>query len=275
MKNTISNIILPADTWVNIYLAPAIVAAGISIGDRLSFTNIEGTINLNFSANKPGQDAGFTPLEKGFEISNSLGSLGAWAISRGADGLINVGENVTAEMPDGLFSGTRAITQQTYTEANSKAGVQHEGSTLLADVAAGAENETIFLTGALPVSLKGRVIGYTGTGVKAEIFEAPTYTGGSSVPYQNASAINRVTGLTQIIVGATVTADGTLTFAPDYLIGNTSNQGKGSYGDSVSGREKPLKPNTAYLFRITSLDTQPQDITSLLTWYEGELDLPL
>jgi hypothetical protein len=274
MKNTISNIFLPADTWVNIYLASAVVAAGIAIGDRLSFTKIEGKIDLSFIATKPDSRNGFTPLQKGFEISNSLGSLGAWAISRGASGLINVSANVTAEMPDGLYSGLRAITMQSYTEANSKNGVEHEGSTLLLAVGGGASNDTIFLTGSLPVSLKGRVIGFTGDGVTAEIFTGPAYTGGSPVPYQNASDINPVTGLSQIIVGATVSDDGTLAFAPEHLIGNTSVQGKGSTG-AVVGREKLLKPNTAYLFRITSLDAAAQDVSSLLTWYEGELDLPL
>ena len=176
--------------------------------------------------------------------------------------------------PNGIFSGTRAITTQSYTEANSKLGVEHEGSTLLSGIAGGAENDTFFVTGALPVSLKGRVIGYTGDGVTAEIFTGATYTGGVSVSYQNASDINPATGLSQIIVGATTTDSGTLAFAPDHLIGNTSNQGKGSTG-SIIGREKLLKPNTVYLFRLKSLDSAAQDIASLLTWYEGELDLPL
>ena len=56
-------------------------------------------------------------------------------------------------------------------------------------------------------------------------------------------------------------------------MGDTSNQCKGSTG-VIFGREKLIKPNTTYLFRITSLDAVIQDITSLLTWYEGELDLP-
>lgn len=176
-------------------------------------------------------------------------------------------------LPVGISEGLRALTTQTYTEANSKNGTQHEGSTLLLAVAGGASNDTIFLTGALPVALKGRVIGYTGDGVTAEIFESPTYTGGTPAAYQNASAINPVTGLSQIIVGSSVSDLGTLKFAPDHLIGNTSNQGKGTAG-IIIGREKLLKPNTAYLFRLTSLDTLPQNIASLLTWYEGELDLP-
>lgn len=97
--------------------------------------------------------------------------------------------------PDGIYEGARAITTQNYTEANAKNGAHHEGSTLLLGVSGGASNDTIFLTGALPVSLKARVIGYTGTGVSGSIYESPSYTGGSSVQYQNASAINPVVGL--------------------------------------------------------------------------------
>ena len=179
----------------------------------------------------------------------------------------------TKNFPAGVFSGTRALITQSYTEANSKLGVEHEGSTLFTAPGNGV-NDTFFVTGALPVSLKGRVIGFTGNGVKAEIFSGATYIGGAPVAYQNASDINPVAGLSQIIVGGTVAAGGNLVFAPDYLIGNTSNQGKGSTG-AVVGREKLLKPNTIYLFRLTSLDASAQDITSLLTWYEGELDLPL
>jgi len=175
--------------------------------------------------------------------------------------------------PNGLYEGRRSITAQSYVEANSKLGTQHEGSTLLSAVPALANNDTIFLTGSLPVALKGRVVSYTGSGVSTFIYEAPAYTGGTPAPYQNASAINPVAGLSQIIVGATISDDGTLVFAPEHLIGNESNQGKGVTG-TVVGREKLLKPNTAYLLRLSSLDSQPQDITSLLTWYEGELDLP-
>lgn len=175
--------------------------------------------------------------------------------------------------PEGLYEGMRAITVQSYVEANSKLGTQHEGSTLLIGVPAGADNNTIFLTGDKPVALKGRVVSYTGNGVSTFIYEAPTYSGGTEADYQNATRINPVVGESQIIVGATITSDGTLAFAPEHLIGNQSNQGKGVTG-TVVGREKILKPNTAYLLRLTSLDTQPQDITSLLTWYEGELDLP-
>ena len=175
--------------------------------------------------------------------------------------------------PVGAFSGRRALNTQNYTEANIKLGLQHEGSTLFTVAGLGV-NDTIFLTGSLPVSLKHRQIGFTGTGVSAFIYKAPTYAGGTSVAYQNPNSINPVTGLSQIIVGSTVSDDGVLTFAPDHLIGSTSKQGKGS-SPSTIGQEKILAPNTAYLLRLTSLDSHSQQITSHLSWYEGTFDLPL
>lgn len=187
-----------------------------------------------------------------------------------------IGYNRTKDIntPEGLYSGLRAITVQSYIEANSKSGFQHEGSTILLGVPGASSVDTIFLTGSLPVALKGRVISFSGAGVSGFIYETPTYTGGTESEYQNASAINPVMGLSKIIVGSTVADDGNLVFAPNHILGNKSNQGQGSSG-SILGAERLLKTNTAYLLRLTSLDTAAQDISSYLTWYEGELDLPL
>lgn len=175
--------------------------------------------------------------------------------------------------PDGAFEGNRALTVQSYVEANSKIGVQHEGSALFTAVPALGINDTIFLTGSKPVALKGRVVSYSGEGVVAEVYSGATYTGGTEADYQNASDINPVVGESKIIVGATIVTDGSLNFAPIYSLGNKSNQGQGSTL-SVLGSERLLKPNTPYLLRLASLDSAVQDISSFLTWYEGDLDLP-
>jgi hypothetical protein len=272
------NVILPAGTWVNIY-----DMQGVSDGVDIDAINITPSdVRLVSSATTPTVSDDHIPLIYGRgKATISQGALGAWAfcLAGGAISVSTSSNNVgwrqatSNILPDGVLTGERALTTQSYTEANSKLGVQHESSTLLRAVEGGASNDTIFLTGALPVIIKGRVIGYTGDGVTAEIFEAPTYARGTSVAYQNASAINPVPGLSKIIVGAKVSDDGVLKFAPDHLIGNTSNQGKGTHS-SIDRRESLLKRNTAYLLRLTSLDSQDQDIASLLTWYEGELDLP-
>lgn len=180
----------------------------------------------------------------------------------------------TRVFPLGAFEGFRALTTQNYIEANIKLGFQHEWSNIVLSLAGEANNDTIFITGALPTILKSNRIGYTGTGVTGYVYETPTYTGGTSSPIQNPNSINPVATLNQILTGATVSATGTLIFAPEYSLGSTSQQSKGSPSRQL-GQEKVLKPNTTYLLRITSLDAQIQGITSALSWYEGPVDLPL
>lgn len=279
MSQTIADLTITPNAWVDVFSI-----TGISQSSPLLLQNKSGRTHIDYviSDIEPTLDYDFGGVihkypdnPSGTPIYTAGSKL--WLKTHEINAIVSVEDGtailaVRGGYPDGVFEGLRAITVQSYPEANAKAGVQHEGSTLLT-LAGEASNYTIFLTGALPVSLKGRVIGYSGEGLIAEIYETPTYSGGTPATYQNASAINPVAGLSTIIVGATVTNDGTLKFAPDHLIGNTSTQGKGNTG-AVSERERLLKPNTAYLFKITSLDTQPQRVSSLLTWYEGELDLP-
>lgn len=179
---------------------------------------------------------------------------------------------IDVEKPSEIYEGTRAVTMQGYVEANIKLGVQFEGSTLLT-IGGSASNDTIFLTGSKPVSLKGRKISYDGNGVTAEVYANPTYTGGSPAAYQNANNKNSEVGESQIIVGANITDAGTLAFSPIHSLGNSGFFGGGSQVPGIES-ERILAPNTAYLLRLTNLDTGAQQVASHLSWYEGELDLP-
>lgn len=174
--------------------------------------------------------------------------------------------------PEGLYEGTRAITTQGYVEANTKLGVQFEGSALFT-IGGNDSIDTIFLTGSKPVSLKGRKISYNGEGVTAEIYASPTYTGGSPADYQNANNKNPEVGESQIIVGSTITDDGTLAFSPIHSLGSSGFFGGGSQVPGIES-ERILAPNTAYLLRLTNLDATAQQVASHLSWYEGDLDLP-
>lgn len=177
--------------------------------------------------------------------------------------------------PSDAYRGLRALTTQSYNECNIKLGTQHEASSIFLLVPGSGVLNTLFITGDKPVSLKAREISYSGTGLYAEIFESPTYTGGTGpLGYYNSSAANPVQGEAEIYGEPSVTNEGSLKFAPIYYIGNMSNQGSGSSKVSIGG-ERILKSNTTYLFRITSLDTGVQNIASFLTWYEGVLDFPL
>lgn len=199
-----------------------------------------------------------------------------WAASQSGDQLLSLTATPAGASgepaPSGLYEGVRAMTVQGYVEANVKLGVQFEGSALFNLTANGISN-TVFLTGAKPVSLKGRKISYDGAGVTASIFETPSYTGGSSAAYQNANAINPVVGESQIIVGATITTDGDLIFSPVHSLGSTSFFGGDAQISQIEA-EHILQPNTAYLLRLESLDGAAQRVASHLSWYEGDLDLP-
>jgi hypothetical protein len=178
--------------------------------------------------------------------------------------------------PQGAFSGTRALTAQSYTEANVKNGVQFEASALVAALAAGATVDTIFITGLKPVIVKARQLAFDGKGLTARVYRGPTYTGGTPVPIYNLNEINPVASTVQALSGAAVSAAGVEFGAPTFAIGSDL-QGQSVQGAySVAGQERLLAPSTTYLLRLTSTDpTDAQRVSTYLTWYEGRPDLPL
>ena len=269
--STLKEVLIPKNTWVNIY-----AGTGITVGKRLNIQNLDNCLlKVTESLVIPDESMyGYKTLKGNDTLATTEKPVGVWVWSS-KDTSVSVEEYIPLSgIPSDAFIGMRALNVQGYIESNIKLGVQHEGSTLLLGVAGNTSNNTIFLTGDSPVVLKSRNISFTGVGVTAFIYEGSTYTGGTSAPYENPNAINPVAGLSTIIVGANIDVQGTLIFAPDNLIGPDSAQSKGSIGKDV-GQEKILKPNTAYQLRLKSLDSQPQNIASIISWYEGGLDLPI
>ena len=165
----------------------------------------------------------------------------------------------------------RALRDGAIIQEGTRTGRLYNASRRVTAVAAGANVDSIFITGSVPVYLFMRDIGRSGLGVSANIYRAPTYTGGTLDPVYS---VNDIAGdgdlsTVQIRITPTVTAVGTQTIATSFAIGNTSNQGQGG----IAELKQPLYmlPNTTYLLRITSLDTQAQDITASIAWYEGYL----
>lgn len=165
----------------------------------------------------------------------------------------------------------RALRDGSIIQEGTRTGRLYNASRRVIAVAAGANVDSIFTVGALPVYLFQREVGRSGLGVSASIYRGPTFTGGTLDPVYS---VNDLTGdgdlsTIQLRIGPTVTAVGTQTIATSYAIGNTSNQGQGG----IAELKQPLYmlPNTAYLLRITSLDSQAQDITASIAWYEGYL----
>lgn len=165
----------------------------------------------------------------------------------------------------------RALRDGSIIQEGTRTGRLYNASRRVTGVAAGANVDSIFTVGALPVYLFQREVGRSGLGVSASIYRGPTFTGGTLDPVYS---VNDLTGdgdlsTIQLRIGPTVTAVGTQTIATSYAIGNTSNQGQGG----IAELKQPLYmlPNTSYLLRITSLDSQAQDITANIAWYEGYL----
>ena len=89
MADTLNNIPLPADTWVDLY-----AASGITVGLPMVSQNLGGTtIRLTAKATSPLITDGYNELAPGNDVfSNENADSGAWAFSPVIDSLINVKE---------------------------------------------------------------------------------------------------------------------------------------------------------------------------------------
>lgn len=88
MADTLNNIQLPTDTWVDLY-----AATGISVGEAISVENTGASdVYLVVSDTQPDAvpDA-FNFLKRdGDPMRNNAGDSGAWALSRNSDGKVNI-----------------------------------------------------------------------------------------------------------------------------------------------------------------------------------------
>ena len=202
------------------------------------------------------------------------GGTAADLVSEDAQGLRS--HKVRTESPEGLYTGLRAMTVQTYSEANVKNGVQYEVSSYNAALAASGNIRTIFITGSKPVAIKARLVSFDGAGIEARVYRLPTYTGGVLVPYFNLSEVNPVAGGVRILSGATVTAVGTEFGARSYLIGDVQSGSQRTGSFAVAGQERNLEANAVYMLELISMDSaKAQRVATYLSWYEGEFDLPV
>lgn len=85
MSDTLPNVTLPANVWVDLY-----AATGITVGDQILTQNLGSVgIRLHSSAAIPTVD-GFRRAASGQEAINDAMDAGAWAYSPVVDGLVNV-----------------------------------------------------------------------------------------------------------------------------------------------------------------------------------------
>lgn len=203
-----------------------------------------------------------------------------WAYSINSDAVISVtpsdGVYLNTDAP--YFTGLRAMITQSYTEANSKLGVQYEVGIYNPSLGVSGISYFILKTGSSPLSLKGRRIEFDGLGLQSTVFESPTFTGGSPVQIFNVNHKNPITGEAIVLAAPSVTDEGTQVQAVKTYLGASlnGNQIQVESGQDAEGLEYIYKENTEYLFKLESIDTvDPQRVNSFATWYEGEFDLPL
>lgn len=155
--------------------------------------------------------------------------------------------------------------------ANTYSGYAWEAQRVLTGMALNQRATSIFKTGALPVMMKSRVFAYTGEGLTVDVYRDPVYTGGTpETTIFNMNDISDTVLLSQILVGVTLTGDGTRCASTMSLIGPTSAQGAGSVMSSFGGN-RILRPNTSYLLTFISL-SNAQTVTARLEFFEGVLD---
>lgn len=298
LENTLS---IPADRYVNVN-----TLLGASVGEGMYFLN-SGTykIQLVYSLTEPSSTKKTYYIELGEEAVAEAGvMLPVWAKAASQTSLLYVQPLETAikagisaapivnveapivnvsppsvtvnnptEFPEGSFTGSRALTVQNYREANAKNGTQFNASRIITSLSGGASSDTVFQTGVKPVILKERVVGYSGSGVRADIFRGATTTGGTPLPIYNLSDLNPQATTVSLLANPTVTSTGTQAVASGYATGGGGSS-KGSASVLV-GEEKILAPNTKYLFRLTNLDSGTNTITAYVSWFEGTPDLPV
>ena len=182
--------------------------------------------------------------------------------------------NNTSQMPSDVFNGKRAMTTQSYTEANVKNGSQFT-LTIELTLLAFATEYVSFTTpdDGIDTLIKTRLIStdggmrYTpllgGTWVNANDLIG-TYNLRGDSPNVSHVVVDNVTSVSDPGAGFDV-------------IRSTSGQGSSRSSGIFSGDgiDRVLRQDTPYLLQFENLENREIFIVYSLTWYEGSLDLPL
>lgn len=183
-------------------------------------------------------------------------------------------------IPDGAFSGLRAIIAQGYAEANVKNGVQYNlrATWPLSDtIAAGATRKIWFKTNAKPVIVKLREMQYVAEELTLRLFRAPTgVTGGTALSIHNYNSVSPVATTCQATKNVTTTSDG-VEFDNNNaeVFFGASNAPQRSVSIALQGRERILPANSEFIVSITNTGSGVARAQYFLDWYEGGTDLPI
>jgi len=138
-------------------------------------------------------------------------------------------------------------------------------------LAGGGMTEFVAIIGASPVMVTRRILQFDGIGIRLEIYKSPTYTNGTLVPSYNLNTGHSTPILSSLVADVIVTDVGTLCAAPIVLLGSSDVGSSITSTNLLTTSDVPriLLPNTHYLFRTVSLDTNPMRVSTQTQFYEG------
>lgn len=183
-------------------------------------------------------------------------------------------------IPDGAFTGLRAIITQPYTEANVKNGLQFNlraAWPLLDPIATGTTRKIHFRTNAKPVIVKLREVQYLAEELILRLFRDPTgVTGGTALTIHNYNAVSPVATTVTATKNVTTTTDGTQFDSgdPEYFFGG-ANDPQRQTASIPAGRERILPANTSFLVTIQNSGGGNARVQYFLDFYEGGTDIPI
>ncbi|MCV0420076.1 MAG: hypothetical protein K5804_17685 [Microbacterium sp.] len=191
-------------------------------------------------------------------------------------------------IPDGAFTGLRAITTQPYTEANVKNGLEFYlraswsivGGTEIpahGPIPAGETRKVHFLTTSKDIIIKLRDFAYAAEELTLALYKDPTgVSGGVPLVISNYNEVNPVATTVSASRDVVTVSDGTEFGGGDREVFFGANAVAQRTGTSIPfGRERILPAGGEYIVAITNTGTGSARVQYLLDWYEGGTDLPI
>lgn len=92
MADTLDNIDIPANTWIDLYANSIIIAGGILVGDQLLIQNIgSADVLINAGAVMPTSTSGYKEIPPSAQAINETGDTGAWVFGGIFGSRVNAG----------------------------------------------------------------------------------------------------------------------------------------------------------------------------------------
>lgn len=169
-----------------------------------------------------------------------------------------------------MRASNRIITLDEIVEVCRLQGKVFEASRELS-IPSAAHAKSLLVAGTSPVILFSREIGFDGVGVNAFVYRDPVYTGGTpETSIRNPNDINPQPVKSSLLVGATITDDGTESRMARYLFSSTSNQSAGVLVQTIATPQIVL-PGATLMFDIVNRDTNSAQIaTAAISWAEPD-----